>query len=287
MTRLVLCTLVTLFTQEIPGVAGLPATQDTPVRLTLAEGSLELEAHWERLTDTVYRFEERFHLVRDLAPAVARATYRAEHFRPFLPEGPVAVGDTWRIDPNDALPFLRQLHAGATSELHHDGGSGVAAHGAWACLRALDAAHAEVALRVHADFLIAGDGERETSSWFTPAQFRGRMVIDRARAAVVGFELGVPAQSANVDVNIADGEGIVADIGRVPRMEVRGGRFPAYAGEAKQLAQREAERVLERKFYPLAELEWLELPAARAQSLATCRPLHVVALFGSLFGESC
>lgn len=287
MNRLVLCTIVTLSTLVTLRAVGLPGTQDELQRLTLAECSLELEARWERLTDTVYRFEERYPLVRDLAPAAARATYRAEHFRPFLPESAVAVGDTWRIDPNDALPFLRQLHAGATAELHHDGGSGIAAHGAWACLRVLDAAHAEISLRVHADFRIAGDGERATSSWFTPAQFRGHMVIDRARAAVIAFELGVPSQSANVDVNIADGEGIVADIGRVPRMEVAGGRAPEYAAGAKQLAQREVELVLQRKFYPLAELEWLELPAARAQSLATGRPLHVVALFGSLFDESC
>lgn len=281
MLRTLLCSLVSSF------AVASPATQDTPEHLTLREGSLELEARWERLTDTVYRFEERFPLVRDLAPAAARASYGVEHFRALLPDGPVEVGDTWRVDPVDALPFLRQLHAGATAELHHDGGFGIAAPGAWGCLRVLDAAHAEVVLRVHADFCIAGDGARETSSWFTPAQFRGRMVIDRARAEVIAFELGVPAQSANVDVNIADGDGLVADIGRVPRMEVVGGRVPAYTAGSEQISQREAERRLERRFYPLAELGWLDLPTARAESLASGRPLHVVALFGSLFDESC
>lgn len=113
------------------------------------------------------------------------------------------------------------------------------------------------------------------------------MVLDRKRAAVVAFELAVPPQSANVDVNIAVGEGISADIGRVPRMSLTGGSFPTYAANAAQLPERAAQDLLARKFYPFAELEWLDLAAARAASLATGKPLHVVALFGSLMDESC
>jgi hypothetical protein len=263
------------------------AAQGTGARLSLGEFSLELAATWERLTDTTYKFEQRYPLVRDLAPAADRARYDAAQFRPFLPRDAVAVGDTWSIDPAAALPFLRQFHPGATAELHHDSGLGVSAHGAWACLRLLTEEHAEVCLRVHADFMIEGDGGRATSSWFTPAQFRGRMVIDRKRGAVVAFTLGVPSQGVNVDVNIADGKGVFADIGRVPRMELSGGTFPAFPGSAVQIAEREAQDRLARRFYPFAEIPWLDLAAARAESLATGRPLHVIALFGSLMDESC
>lgn len=263
------------------------AGQADRVRLELQAGGLELRATWQPLTDTVYGFEKKFALVRELAPAAERAAYGVERFRALLPAQPVAVGDTWRIDVEDVLPFLRQFHAGATADLHHDGGSGVSAPGAWACLRLCDADFAELRFRVHADFLIAGDGSRGKSSWFTPAQFRGRLLIDRRRAAVAAFELAVPQQSANVDVNIADGGGVICDIGRVPAMALSGGDWPALPAAAPQLGEVEVDELLAKKFYPLAAIDWLDLPAARAASLATGKPLHVVALFGSLLDESC
>ena len=139
------------------GASGATAAQESAV-LTLGEFSLELRADWEPLTDTVYGFEQEYPLIQELAPAAELARYEARHFRPFLPDHAVALGDTWRIDPVAALPFLRQLHPGATAELHHDSGMGLAAHGGWACLRMLDEAQAEVLLRVHAEFLLAADG---------------------------------------------------------------------------------------------------------------------------------
>ena len=99
--------------------------------------------------------------------------------------------------------------------------------------------------------MIDGDGNRRTSSWFTPAQFAGRMVIDRELRQVVFFSLGVPDQSANVDVNIADGNGgISADIGRVPCMKLEGGALPAnaFATDTKQITESSALNALERKF---------------------------------------
>jgi hypothetical protein len=265
-----LCWL-SLFVVTVPARA-----QVAEAWLPLREFSLELTALWEPLTDTTYGFEKR-PLVRDLAPVSRRAEYAAAAFRPFLPPAEVAVGASWKVDAAAVLPFLRQLHAGASIALHHDRGMGVSAHGAWACLRVLDESHAEIMLRAHAEFLIAGDGTTNQSSWFTPAQFRGRLWIDRRSGRVEAFELAVPPSRANVDINLAVPEGSIADIGSVPQ--------PAAA--AAQISERDAERILERRFYPFAELEWLDLPAARAASLASGKPLHVVVLFGSLPDESC
>ena len=106
-----------------------PDPAQEKVELALREFSLELRARWEPLTDTVYEFEKRYALVRDLKPAAERARHGAESFRPFLPAEAVAVGDTWRIRVPDVLPLLRQFHAGATSEMHHDSGTGVSAPG--------------------------------------------------------------------------------------------------------------------------------------------------------------
>jgi len=215
-------------------------------RLTARAGGLELVARWERLTDTAYHFEREYPLIRDLAPAVPTARYEAASFQALLPPQPVAVGELWRVDVDAALPFLRQLHPGATRELHHDRGAGVAAPGGFACLRAIDATHAEVALRLHADFRIAGTGTGNDSSWFTPAQFRGRLVLDHVRGEVVAFELAVPSASANVDVNVAAKGSVFADIGRVPRMEVAGGQFPEFAAEATRIATATADDRLAR-----------------------------------------
>ncbi|MCA8950959.1 MAG: hypothetical protein KDE27_15755 [Planctomycetes bacterium] len=274
-------------------LAGAPAAQSarspesTALPRELAATELELEARWERLTDTVYHFEERFELVADLAPAARRRTCDAARLSALLPAQAVAVGDVWPVDVESLLPFVRQLHAGATATLHHDRGSGIGAPGAFACLRAIDGAHAEIVLRAHVDFRIAGDGTDARSSWFTPAQFAGRIALDLARRTVLGFELAVPDQHSNVDVNVALEQGVIADIGRVPEMSIRGGTFPAFAEDAAQIAERAARERLTRAFYPFAAIAWHELAEARALSLATHKPLHVIALFGSLLDESC
>jgi hypothetical protein len=113
------------------------------------------------------------------------------------------------------------------------------------------------------------------------------MVVDRRSGEVVAFEWKVPEQSANVDVNVADGGGILADIGRTPEMELAGGTFPAFATDARQISEYEVDDALARAFYPFAEIEWLGLEEARAESRETGKPLHVIALFGSLLDESC
>jgi hypothetical protein len=186
---------------------GAPALAQQ-AELSLQPCSLELHAAWEPLTDTTYGSEKKHAVLRDLAPAVARATHDETSFRALLPPAPVAVGDTWLVDAASLLPLLRQLHSGARVTLHH--GAGIGAPGAWACLRALDPDHAEIAVRVHAEFLLAGDGERVGSSWFTPAQFRGRLVIDRRSGRAVGLRLAVPPSRANVDVNVAVGRSVMA-----------------------------------------------------------------------------
>lgn len=269
-------------------LSGRPAAsaQEEAEELQLpADFTLEMEAAWEPLTDTVYKFEQQFELVKNLAPAAERRSYAASDFRPLLPPGPVKPGDVWPVDPRDVLVFLRQLHPGATERLHH-GPAGITAPGGWACLRALHPTQAEILLRVHAEFVIDGDGEIG-SSYLTPAQFEGRMVIDRERGVVSAFQLAVPDQSANVDFNIHEDDGVTCDIGRFPRMEVRGGTFEEAPEGGRQIPLEEARDALANRFYPFADVGWMELPDALEESRSTGKPLHVIALFGSLTDESC
>lgn len=269
--------LASVASAQSPTVTHWPPLQATTIDLT---------AHWERLTDTTYHFEER-PVIKALAPATPRASYASEVFLPFLPSAPVAVGASWRVDPNAALPFLRQLHAGASTELHHDRGTGVGARGAWACLRLLDDACMEIVVRIHGEFQIDGDGSEGNASWFTPACFRCRLWIDRKKGEVAAFDLSVPPSRANVDINLRSEHGTIADIGSVPRLQLSAGEFPAAPPTAVQISAAEADRILERRFYPFAQLDWLSLPDALAKSRATGKPMHIVALFGSLCDESC
>jgi len=253
--------------------------------LALKGGELELRALWEPLSDTTYGFERRYAAIRDLAPAEVKKRHGVESFRAFLPAGPVELGEPWKLEEARLLPFLRQFHAGATVELHHDFGAGLAAHGGYALLRASSARYAEILFRFHGEFRFPGD-EPGSTVHFTPAQFQGRLVLERARGEVVRFELAVPESRANVDINVGIGDAVSADIGRT-RLELVGGAEPELGAERRELPLDEALRRLEREFYAFAAVSWLDLPAALAEARASDKPLHVIALFGSLTDESC
>jgi hypothetical protein len=249
---------------------------------SLRPGSLELEARLEPLTDTAYGLERERPEILVTAPHRARDRYDVDHFRRFLPTHPVQVGDVWPVDPKAVLPFLRQVIPVATDELHH---GPVGAPGAFACLRWASEDAAEIVLRAHAEFHILA-GSPPTEFWLTPAQFLGRMRLDRRAGTVSAFELLLPDARANVDVNVRRGEDVVADIGRIPRLEVRSGAL-GDDGDHGGLSLAAAEALLAKSFYPSAGLEWLELPAALAESRATGKPMHVLTMFGSLLDESC
>lgn len=261
--------------------------QSQQVQLQLQPCQLELTADWQPLTGTLYGLEKRLAVLRQPTVAVERASYDQQAFGRLLPAHAVSPGDTWRVPVRDVLPFLRQLHPGATAELHHDGGSGAGARGAFGCLVGFDERHAWVMLRVHADFLLEGDGARGRSTWFTPSQFEGWLVVDRRAGAIEHLRLAVPDATTNVDVNLAVEQGVMADIGRVAAMGVTGGEPVPLADGATAITVDAARRRLAQRFYDLVELDWQPLGEALALAQRTQRPLHVVLLFGSLLDESC
>lgn len=263
-----------------------PLVAQRPIRIALQPFELEMSAEWSPLTGTLYGLERRLEALHAPSIAADRAAYDERAFEPLLPDGSVRPGDMWRIDVRDVLPFLRQLHPGATAELHHDRGAGVGARGAFACLVGFDEQHAEVLLRVHADFLLEGDGGRANSAWLTPAQFEGRLVVDREAGRVVRATLLVPDATANVDVNVATDDGVLADIGRV-RLGLAGGIDVGLGEAAQTIGLASARSALVGRFYPLFDVGWLPLERALVRSRELRRPLHVVVLFGSLLDESC
>ncbi len=270
--------------------AAAPAVERVRLELT-GEGSLEVAAAWEPFADSVYKLHETYPQLQGFTPAARKATHGMEAFRPFLPADAVAVGDVWRVNAAATLPFLRQFHAGATVAMHHGYGS---APGAWACLRAIGPDLAEVSLRIHAEFVLEKGRDSETTSTLTPAQFAGRLLLDRQSGMVRSFHLFLPPRNGNVDVNIPYGgphAGIIADIGYIPRMELVGGADVADTAARSpfdsEISEQEARARLARKFYSFAEIRWLDLTAALHEACDRQRPLHVVILFGCLDDESC
>jgi hypothetical protein len=256
-----------------------------------AETGLEVTAYWEPFAESRGKFAETWDELRTLQPAHATKTYAAEDFRAFLAREQTAVGEVWELDGERLLPFLKQFHAGATLQLHH---GFVAAPGAFACLRARDDRYDEVVFRLHAEFLLS-DGK----SFYTPAQFAGRVLFDRAAKRVSYFRCHLPPRNTNVDVNRfqppKDGKDtggppmLMADIGYAPRMELVGGDEPLANGfrGKEAIEPKAAEQKLARRFYKFSEIHWLPWDEAVAESVRTGKPLHVVALFGALDDESC
>jgi len=273
-----------------PQAAAVPPAA-AAVRVALApSASLALEAHWEPCRRSLYGLFASTPVLREPHPAEARHTYGAAELAPFLPPGAVAVGDVWRVPAEAVLPFLRQFHAGARKSLHHGFG---AYEGCFACLRAASDGELEILFRSHAEF------ELEGGVTYTPAQFEGRLRLERASGGVRALRIALPDRDTNVDVNVpmegtgpTDGERQVvvnADIGWVPRMELVGGELaPAvWSASARSIPDEEARLRLARSFYPFARLEWLSFERAVQAQRESAKPLHLVVLFGTLDDESC
>jgi hypothetical protein len=278
-----------LFLQAPPPPA---QQQSRPLHeLHLADDSeLELTAAWEPCRTSTYGLFHETPVLRKPAPARERERYDGALFRPFLPGKAVALGEVWEVDGQAILDFLRQFHAGAVLRAGFGGGE---VPGTYACLRALSEDAFEILLRAHAAF------ELEDGVIYKPAQFEGRLVVERASGKLLSFRLELPSRDPNVDVNVPAGylmeyvledgtqaQGMSADIGWVPRMELASGDPPELAW-SQELPLEEARLKLRTCFYAFAALGWLPFEEAVLRAQAEQKPLHLVLLFGALDDDSC
>ncbi|MCG9126728.1 hypothetical protein JT359_03905 [Candidatus Poribacteria bacterium] len=98
-----------------------------------------------------------------LNPARVSQEYRNKDFHTFIPTEivdkkektrEVRVGEVWEIDADRLLPFLRQLHPGATVSLSGE-------RGAYAVLKSVTEKQLEILFRFHADFNLSTMSEIE------------------------------------------------------------------------------------------------------------------------------
>lgn len=207
--------------------------------------------------------------------------YPASVFHAFLPDEPVSIGETWKIEANGALALLQQLHPNPSLDMHINAGD---SRGLWACLRAYNDAFADIMFRIHAEFKFE-DG------WFTPSQFAGHLVIDRIKEKVVSFEMSVPNGPINFDVNWKKDKDANYHIaaGGFCAMELGAGTqdFLEKIDFTESISQGVAERALIQRFYKSQQIDWVPPEQALEMAKAEQKPIHVILIDGPLMDESC
>jgi hypothetical protein len=254
---------------------------------------LEVGVFWGPITESEYSFHRQWDELRNLRPAEERVTYGASDFRTFLPTKPVAPGELWELNDEGLLKFLRQFHAGARLKLHINNGD--SRGGGYGCLRACDARWADLMFRAHAEFALK-DGV------FTPGQFAGRLVLDRSSEKVAFFRLYVPPSPVNVDIGwrrtreFRIGDKVhraapqwEADAGSLSRLELVGGdeRILRNLEEAPGKSAEEVNTSFAKRLYRFKMIDWVEFDQAVATARRLDKPLHVIAVNGTLDDESC
>ena len=263
--------------------------------------TVQVQAYWDPIADASLGMPnsspKHEALFNHLSPAHPSRAYAVDAFKAFLPKGAVPVGHVWKLDMNEILPFLRQFHPGATAEMHINPGVdaaiemfgrrmvlikiGLESEGAFACLRALSPTYAEIVFRIHTEFQL----DKEARAYFTPAQFTGRLILNRYNGTIRDFWLYLPSRNTNVDIN-AFGS---ADMVYVPRMELIAQNTHDQSDIVWETAitENEARNLLETSFYKFSEIERFSIEEAVAQAQVENRPIHVILTWGVFDNESC
>ena len=222
---------------------------------------------------TQYNYHVEWDELANLRVAEPEKQYPASVFQAFLPSEPVSVSECWEIKKG-ILELLRQLHPNPRLDLHINNGDSL---GLWACLRAYNNKVADIAFRVHAEFVIGGGR-------FTPSQLTGHLVIDRIKQEIICFRMYMPKGTLNLDVYW---DTMGSDIGYCPQMELCTGTLPHDVEFTAAITPKEAECALISCFYKFQRINWVSLEEALEIAQAQQKPIHAVTLDGPLFDESC
>ncbi|HEX6882527.1 MAG TPA: hypothetical protein VF530_04040 [Planctomycetota bacterium] len=239
--------------------------------------------------------DELVALLTESRPAAERASYGARELSVLLPATVEEAGQMWRIDPAAAARFLAQIHpATATDFTRYDQpyGRRPGPAGAFGILRAVTPELLDVVFRVHAEFVL-----KKGAIVYTPACFLGRMLVDRARDAVVYLEMHVPTD-LSVNLNVL----LTFPLPDDPRKEVTNIVFERVeilglvGGDAAALARVPSEGALDpqvahdrlkRAFYKFLDIAWVPPEEVVATAARVQRPILMAVLTSPLDDQSC
>ena len=279
-----------------PRISQKVSTSDTQGDSSNRSKTVQVDAYWTPIADAALNSPKHAALFNNLSPAHPSQVYETDAFRVFFPKESFTVGNLWKLDVKNIIPFLRQFHPGATAEMHNNPGtefvlqffdltlfrsSSFESEGAYACIRAVSPTYAEIVFRIHAEFLL----DREAGAYFTPGQFTGRLILNRKYGTIREFSLYLPPRNTNVDINAYG----LADMVFVPRMELIGRNTQDQRDIVWKTAitEKEAKDLLETAFYKFSEIERYPIEDVVAQAQAKKRPIHVVLTWGAFDDESC
>ena len=262
------------------------------IRLVL-NGPKQIQVQASIAPITFFTGDLKWKSLANLKEVEQQRTYPVSIFRGFLPRKTVSIGNTWEIETDAALQLLKQLAEKPQFEMHISPGTmkirvgrktfrrGGDTDGLWALLRAYNDTYAEIAFRIHAEFVLE-DG------FFTPSQFTGRLILDRRTQKLVHFKMHVPESTLNFDTNRRKNEGHTVTGNGVCHIEITTGEdITKETSFLEEISMKHAELTLARQFYKAQEIEWLPLDEAVEKARSLDRPIHVVAADGTFMDESC
>jgi hypothetical protein len=232
-------------------------------------------------------------LYRNVGAAVPVKTYSERDFVPFLPPEKVrTVGQLWALPPEQIAVFLKQFHPAVSTHLVSVGRR-PGPDGAFAVLRGVSSSRLDIVFRIHAEFDLLPKSSTipVRNSWYTPACFLGRLVVNRTAGTVEYFQIGVPTdKGTNIHVTSWTSDDLRFHIThRVDRMELTGGSPPGRAGVqwTDQITMTQARDKLAALFYKFKDIHFLPFDQALAAARKQRKPILAVVLLGALDDESC
>ena len=191
-----------------------------------------------------------------------------------LPGEKVTLGQLWEIDSAVVESLLSVLHPNVRADMNMDGSGAVGA------LSAVSDEFFEISFRLHAQFLF---GE---FVWVTPAQFDGKLVIDRKSRSVRSIELNVATEHyRNVAFEVY-GNDLRTGLGFTPGLGFESGK-QVNAVWRDSISSEEMQKVFSEHLLPVTKIDWLPLEEALAQGKQEGKPILAIVLEGALTDQSC
>ena len=264
-------------------------TLQNKITINLAtDADILVKAAIAPIEHTAGNFHKKWDALANLQAAEPEKQYATAVFRGFLPAEAVSVGECWEIKQDSVKQLLKQLHPNPSLEMRAEMYGMEESKGLRACLRAYNDQFVHIVFRIHAEFDF-------TDGWFTPSQFAGHLIIDRAQGTVVFFQMYLPAGTLNFDVNWEttlegwDSPRWITDCGYCSQMELRAGTQKVLRETefTEAITQEEAERSLILQFYESQRINWVSLEEALEMTQTQQKPVHVISLDGPLTDEAC
>jgi len=264
-------------------------TLPNEITINLAgDADVSVKAFIAPIEHTAGNFHRKWDALANLQAAESEKQYSAAVFRDFLPAEAVSVGECWEIKQASVQKLLKQLHPNPSLEMRAEMYGIEEAKGLWACLRAYNDQLVHIVFRIHAEFAL-------TDGWFTPSQFAGHLIINRAQENIVFFQMYLPAGTLNFDVHWEttlegwDAPRWITDGGYCSQMELRAGTQEVLQDTefTDAITQEEAERLLILRFYESQRINWVSLEEALEMTQAQQKPVHVISVDGPLIDEAC